>query len=517
LWWIEYGGRLDTVHDTEQIKWELWRVVYGVWDYIKNSGDFPEAANLTLEWIGHVPGKRESRRFEGDYMLHQRDLVEQNHFDDAVAFGGWSIDLHPADGVFSEKPGCNQWHSKGIYQIPYRSLYSRNISNLFLAGRTLSATHVAFGSTRVMATCAHAAQAVGVAAALCHRNGLAPRDLNQESQMKQLQRDLSRTGQHIPGFALQDAEDLVQSATISASSEWKIQTLPADGPRVPLGVSRAQMLPFPAGILPAVTFYVDAERATTLELEVRASSKPGNFTPDVTLWRGEIELTAGENQAVCFDCEIELEREQYLFFCLFKNEVVSVRASQTRLTGVLSLAHHKTQTPREDIGIETFEFWRPDRRPEGHNFAFDLAQPIAVFGATSVGNGWARPTTSPNAWLGASGDPNPTLHLEWEQPQEISRLELAFDTDFDHPMESVLWGHPESTMPFCAPAYRVLNEAGEVLAQRSGNHQTRNTIHFAQPIRVQRLSVELLNSDVDSPKALCEVRCYHSLASSQCG
>ena len=71
LWWIEYGGRMDTVHDTEQIKWELWKIVYGVWNYIKNSGNFPEAATLTLEWVGMIPGKRESRRFEGEYILKQ--------------------------------------------------------------------------------------------------------------------------------------------------------------------------------------------------------------------------------------------------------------------------------------------------------------------------------------------------------------------------------------------------------------------------------------------------------------
>ena len=63
LWWIEYGGRLDTVHDTEEIKWELWKVVHGVWNHIKNSGEFPEAENMTLEWVGHIPGKRESRPF----------------------------------------------------------------------------------------------------------------------------------------------------------------------------------------------------------------------------------------------------------------------------------------------------------------------------------------------------------------------------------------------------------------------------------------------------------------------
>ena len=118
LWWLEYGGRLDTVHDTETIKWELWKVVYGAWNYIKNSGLFPEAETMTLEWVGTIPGKRESRRFEGDYMLKQQDIVEQKQFKDTVAFGGWSIDLHPADGIYSDQAGCNQWHGKGVFSIP---------------------------------------------------------------------------------------------------------------------------------------------------------------------------------------------------------------------------------------------------------------------------------------------------------------------------------------------------------------------------------------------------------------
>ncbi len=154
LWWIEWGGRLDTVHATETIKWELWKVVYGVWDHIKNSGRFPDAENLTLEWVGQIPGKRESRRFEGDHLLTQHDIVERRHQDDAVSYGGWAIDLHPADGVYSDQPSCAQWHAKGVYPIPYRCHYSRNIANLFLAGRNISASHIAFGSTRVMATCA---------------------------------------------------------------------------------------------------------------------------------------------------------------------------------------------------------------------------------------------------------------------------------------------------------------------------------------------------------------------------
>ncbi len=146
FWWFEYGGRRDTIYDTEEIKWELWSVVYGVWNYLKNSGNFQDVENLSLEWVGTIPGKRESRRFEGPYMLKQQDIVEQKHFYDAVSFGGWAIDLHPADGVFSELPGCNQYHSKGIYEIPYRCFISKDIRNLFVAGRLISASHVAFGS-----------------------------------------------------------------------------------------------------------------------------------------------------------------------------------------------------------------------------------------------------------------------------------------------------------------------------------------------------------------------------------
>ncbi|MEA4852062.1 MAG: FAD-dependent oxidoreductase, partial [Paludibacter sp.] len=84
-WWLEYGGRIDTIHDTEAIKYELWKVVYGIWDYIKNSGKYPDSANYTLEWVGVIPGKRESRRFKGHYMLTQQDVIEQRNHYDSVA------------------------------------------------------------------------------------------------------------------------------------------------------------------------------------------------------------------------------------------------------------------------------------------------------------------------------------------------------------------------------------------------------------------------------------------------
>lgn len=175
-WWIEWGGELDTVHDNERIRDELQAVIMGVWDHIKNSGQFPDAANLTLEWVGSLPGKREYRRFLGDHVLTQQDILEQRQFEDRIAFGGWSVDLHPVQGMYAEEPGARQRYADGIFHIPLRSLYSANVTNLHFAGRNISATHIAFGATRVMATCATLGEAAGTAAALCVAEDLTPRN-----------------------------------------------------------------------------------------------------------------------------------------------------------------------------------------------------------------------------------------------------------------------------------------------------------------------------------------------------
>lgn len=516
LWWVEYGGRLDTVHATEDIKWELWRVIYGVWNHIKNSGQFPEAANLTLEWVGTIPGKRESRRFEGDYLLRQQDVVEQRFQADAVAFGGWSIDLHPADGVFSEKPGCNQWHAKGVYPIPYRCLYSRNLANLFLAGRIISATHVAFGSSRVMATCAHVGQAVGMAAALCRRDAVTPRALTEPARLEGLQRALLRTGQHIPGFALRDEADLARRARITASSELSLSTLAADGPLIGLQDGWAMLLPVCQGTTLDFTVWAEVAADAELRVELRQSSRVDNHTPDVTLERQVRRLSPGAGQAVRVTFAHAFQEARYAFVCFFGGAQIQLRTSEQRLTGVLSLCHtvnlavakSAVQTPPEDIGVDSFEFWQPKRRPAGQNLAFRLGTPLTPFGAGNVVNGTARPTNQPNAWVADFADPRPALTLRWESAQRLARVELMFDTDFDHPMETVLWGHPESRMPFCVPSYRLRDETGRVVAECREHHQTRAVIVFTEPVTTHLLTVELDHPSAHIPAALFEVRCY---------
>ncbi|MGI9428250.1 MAG: FAD-dependent oxidoreductase, partial [Bythopirellula sp.] len=442
LWWIEYGGRLDTVHDTEQIKWELWKVVYGVWNHIKNSGEFPEAETRTLEWVGHIPGKRESRRFEGPYMRTQQDVIKQHRHDDAVSFGGWAIDLHPADGIFSEMPGCNQWHSKGVYQIPYRTMFSRNIKNLFLTGRIISVSHVVFGSSRVMATCAHNAQAVAVAATLCHEKDLLPADLSRTPLVPELQQRVLSTGQYIPCVPLTDDGDLAREATITASSELKLGQLVDDGPPLRLDDSWAMMVPFGAGPAPRITFLVDVDQATTVQLQLRICSRLGSFTPDVTLATESVSFSPGTNQPLEVQFDAQLDMPQYAFCCLMANPKVSVHTSEQRMTGLLAVtdrfekkvANSSTQSPPESIGVDSFELWRPVRRPAGHNLVLRIDPPLEAFATTNLTNGLARPTTQSNAWAADFNDLAATIALEWSRPKRIGRIELSFDTDFDHPM-----------------------------------------------------------------------------------
>ena len=200
-WWLEYGGRLDTILDTEEIKYELWKVVYGVWDYIKNSGKFPQAKTLTLE----------SRRFNGLYTLTQQDVINQSTHYDAVAYGGWAIDLHPADGVYAGGNGCHQWHSKGVYQIPYRCYVTPDLDNLFVGGRIISSSHVANGTTRVMCTSALGGEVIGRAASICLSKGYKPIDLVDRDRIGLLQSLLVKNGNFIPGIAVAVEDNLAEA------------------------------------------------------------------------------------------------------------------------------------------------------------------------------------------------------------------------------------------------------------------------------------------------------------------
>ena len=220
-WWLELGGtELDCVADAELTRDEMLRILFGIWDYIKNhSARKKEAESLYLDWVSFLPAKRESRRIIGDYVLTENDVLENRRFPDAIAYGGWHLDSHRPEGFYAFIHNRPQNEDKavlfdGIYTIPYRSIYARDVENLYIGGRILSASHRAFSSSRVMATCAVEGEACGVAAALAVQTDVLPRAVD----VAWLQQELLKNGCYIPGVRNTDENDLARHATTVASS-----------------------------------------------------------------------------------------------------------------------------------------------------------------------------------------------------------------------------------------------------------------------------------------------------------
>jgi len=508
LWWLEWGGEFDRVFDSEKIKDELWKVVYGVWDYIKNSGTFKDVENLTLEWVSTIPGKRESRRFQGDYTLIQQDVINQTHFDDAIAYGGWAIDLHPSNGVYSSYHGCTQYHSKGVYTIPYRCIYSNNISNLFLAGRLISVSHVAFGSTRVISTGTLCGQASALAAKLCIDNKISPREVYEKGYIGELQKKLIQTGQYIPTILTKQDNDLINNAGLTPSSTFDLSDIKYDGTWKKLVQDSAMLIPFSKGKVPRMTFIVKADEPVTIGVRFCTSRHLGNYTPDTLLATNQYQLPSGQSE-IDIDFKISLNEAQYAFVIVNKNNKVSIALSAERITGILSVFNRSTQKQDDSFGIEEIPFFTPERRPGGKNFAMKISPALKAFEADQLRTFIFRPAANKtNSWVAALSEKNPVLAIKWDKPQSIGSIILWFDTDFDHPMESCLMGHPEDIMPFCIQQYKIMDDKGQIIYETSNNHLSRNEIRFGNPVKTSVLTLQFEQISENTPVSLFGIQTF---------
>lgn len=211
FWWIEVGGEWDCIHDTDKCRDELLKICYGVWDHMKNYGDHG-ADNWELEWIGFLPGKRESRRYVGKYIVTQNDVESGGHFDDIVAYAGWSMDDHFPEGFYYQEGYPTIFHpAPQPWGLPLRCMISKNIDNLVFAGRNISVTHAALSSSRVMATCSILGQALGTAVAMSVKNGSGVENVD----IKALQQKLLADDCYIP-WQKREVPELTRKAKCSA-------------------------------------------------------------------------------------------------------------------------------------------------------------------------------------------------------------------------------------------------------------------------------------------------------------
>lgn len=210
FWYLELGGNRDTIGETEDITRELVPLAVGMWDYIKNSGKY-DADSWELEFLGFLAGKRESRRMTGEYTVTQKDISDGVVFEDTVAYGGWPLDDHFPMGFYHAGEPNTNFDTPSPYTLPYRALYSKNVENLFFAGRNISMTHMAMSSMRVMATCALLGQAAGTAAAIAAKNGLTPNGVYRE-KLKCLQSTLMNNDCFLPHFTREISLLCIQKA-----------------------------------------------------------------------------------------------------------------------------------------------------------------------------------------------------------------------------------------------------------------------------------------------------------------
>jgi len=489
FWWIEHGGTLDTIGDNETIRNELLAYLLGVWDYIKNRSDLA-AETFALEWVGAVPGKRESRRFLGDHILTEHDVRTPTKFPDAVAYGGWSIDLHPPKGIHAHEPPAHHVHLRTVYGIPFRCLYSRNVRNLMFAGRNISASHVAFGTTRLIATGGVMGQAVGAAAALCKRHNASPRTIAHE-HIAQLQQLLLRDDCYIPAVANTDPGDLARLAHATATSAADLRIELPDHP-IALDAPRAQLLPISADRVDTVHVLLEStlDRETDLVADLHWAPALDDFSSTDPVAHATAHVPSAGRHWVPLDFHTVVKPRSLYSLVLQPADGVAWLASTDEPPG----------TQRASLADGQ---WRHLGHRGTHCFRLD--PPSHPFEPDSVVNGIARPDGWPNLWISDPGAPLPqSLTLDFGAPRTLATVMLTFDTDLNRLVDF-------GPAPPCVRDYvlSAQTHAGtwRELLRIEGNHQRRRT-HTLDPLDATALRLDILATHGVPTARLYEIRAY---------
>lgn len=424
FWWIEIGGLRDVIGDNENITWELRKIVYGLWDYIKNSGDFEDVDTLALDKVTTFVGKRESRRFIGDHVLSQVDIDEKRDFPDAIGTGGWTMDVHAQDGLYDPRE-ATFWHFvPGMYNFPYRVLYSKDVPNLFIGGRLISATHVAMSSTRIMCTCAVGGQAIGTAASLCLAHGVKPREIT-GGYMDALQAALVADDQTIVGFADMPGVSLLAGAKVTASSTKAYENM-LDGTPHPLAVDSCLALPCQARIDSVEVGVVNGEQTPqTLTVEVYTGKRPENYIPEVYVKTFTVDIAPGFDGYLALPVDAAHQGDHKLYLNFKANPALSLYANQRRYTGFVTFTS-RINEEREKYPKSGHLLLRRIKP----NLCFRNVLPaMALYAPENLINGQTRPHGLPNLWISGEAEKTPQrIEIALAKPTDIGAFTVFFDT-----------------------------------------------------------------------------------------
>lgn len=506
FWTLEYGGQVNTISDNEHITLELRKLVYGLWDYIKNSGNYPNAENFVIKRVYSIAGSRESRRILGDYILTETDLDQGVHFADSVVTGGWPMDLHAPKGIYDDLPASAFIPVTAAYDIPYRCLYSRNVDNLFMAGRNVSTTHIALSSTRVMGTCGAMGQAIGTAAWLCKKHDFLPRDVYKNA-ISELQKVLLADDQFIIGKQETGCEELEKHFVPDADSVSKYENLTEDEIQHPLTHSVGLALPIKTEKLDSVSIKVKnlSEQDQVLSIRVLAGSKMEAYVPEKTVT--ELELTVAANYCGWLPVSVGQSHggDGKVYLVLLENPNLAVYGTTGRLPGAITCKFYTEKKDGFDhntcpLNAQT-GFIGQDNLYKTFNLCFkDVLPEQEIFTPGHLLNGFTRPYGHANIWLSEKCE-KANVVLKAENAQFVSRLEVYFDNELEDDRRRVI---PVATVK----DYNVylVTDAGEELIEIRDNFLRRSIVEIGK--NVSEIRLELLATYGDPRYAIYGVKLY---------
>jgi len=499
-WWMEHPGNIDDAMQAEEARDELIKVTLAFWDHVKNKSDVTdEARNYKLVRIPILDAKRESRRLVGDYMLTQHDAQSGRLFPDRIAYSGWNLDIHHPKGIYSGEGGSFDFMIPvPLNSVPFRCVYSKNIDNLLMAGRCGSFSHVALGTVRVQSTLATIGQAAGTAAAMCVDRKIDPRTLGQK-HIGELQQELLKDDQTIPGLRNEDPADLARDATVTASSlqEGAEDVGVAIVRQIPLNMDRSVMIPADGGqTIKSVSLYLDSKSAKVHSVRVRLSSlaKFAAFDTAEAISEYTISIPAKTKGWVVVPVNATLPANtRFLQIALPKVPGVGWPTMATqRMPGGRS--YNDTAVPGEFYAVRT----DPPTFPQSDPPSYD---------AENVINGWTRlADNAASMWRSDPAQPLPQcVELDFGRATAFNTVQLTFVTDPKGQRPKLPFS------PTCVRDYELsalVNGEWVQVVREQGNF-LRHRIHSFATQTATKLRLAVSATHGDRSASLFEMRVYN--------
>ena len=500
FWWIEWGGEEDVIHDLEKITDKLEQIVLSIWDFLKNKSEVKVSiSNYELDWIGSVTSKRESRRFYGDHVLTQTEIDNQYPFEDAVAYGGWGFDDHPKGGFYGEIPSYH-WAIKGPYSIPLRSLYTRDVTNLFLAGRNISTTHIALANTRVMLTCAQLGEAVGMAAVKCYEQQITPRQLSQKKNVTSLQQALLKADHHLHAVPYDDPSMLVPDS-ISTSSELLLGSMTKGMYPLKTISSRLWQFPLITGSLNSTFLPCDVSQETEVCAILHQGAENHSTYPEKEIAKIRVKINPGIKQNLMLPWNLKQLKKGWYFIEIKENPSVDFYGIPSPPVGVAGYTPKLADPIRPNayfswesisanyLEVEKDDTFTPDSLKEAVKevnisecgYAFSLDPPQNVYSGENLVNPYNRPYDLPYLWISEpiNEDEFSWVELSFNKPVSYKEITILFDSMLSFHFSQSYVGYDKNVIPTLVKDYAVFAKKGDTykeIARIEENHQRQNRL-----------------------------------------